>query len=434
MSLNINQIRTDGGTQSRAAINDATVAEYAEAMADPVTVFPPVIVYFDGKEYWLADGFHRLAAWAQIGRTEIPTEIRQGDRRRAILHSVAANSAHGLRRTNEDKRRAVMTLLEDDEWGQWPDVEIARRCAVGRNFVHKLRGEITCTPSASDAPEPVLRKYIDRYGNERVMNVAKIGSGQSKSRPLSADEVALLRDAPTPSVYVLTDGNRCKIGWSRTVKQRVEGLLTQSPDARLMAIAPGGTKEERAVHEQLSCERDIGEWFVVQPAEVLAVMAQLGMPYTANIGAASKPDQETKAPETPEIVEPEAKQEAESALSDQEPAAPETEADAVLAKVKRELAKMTAEGVAGLVMELRTALADAKVDRAKLKAEVAKLKETLKQFDGDKDQAIKNLSRTIEHKNSEMFRANEKAQAALRTNYALKKRIEELEKMGVVAL
>ena len=319
MSLNINQIRTDGGTQSRAAINDATVAEYAEAMADPVTVFPPVIVYFDGKEYWLADGFHRLAAWAQIGRTEIPTEIRQGDRRRAILHSVAANSAHGLRRTNEDKRRAVLTLLEDDEWGQWSNREIARRCAVSDMLVGSLRKDVTANSCSED------RTFTTKHGTQATMN-------------------------------------------------------------------------------------------------------------TANIGAASKPDQETKAPETPEIVEPEAKQEAESALSDQEPAAPEDEADAAMAKVKRELAKMTAEGVAGLVMELRTALADAKVDRTKLKAEVAKLKETLKQFDGDKDQAIKNLSRTIEHKNSEMFRANEKAQAALRTNYALKKRIEELEKMGVVAL
>ena len=319
MSLNINQIRIDGGTQSRASINDATVAEYAEAMADPVTVFPPVIVYFDGKEYWLADGFHRLAAWAQIGRTEIPTEIRQGDRRRAILHSVAANSAHGLRRTNEDKRRAVLTLLEDEEWAQWSDNKIAKQCAVDHKTVTRIRAD-----HLGNSQDSAVRK-VERNGTVYLQN-------------------------------------------------------------------------------------------------------------TANIGAASKPDQEARAPKTPEIVEPEAKQEASPALSDQEPAAPETEADAVLAKVKRELAKMTAEGVAGLVMELRTALADAKVDRAKLKAEVAKLKETLKQFDGDKDQAIKNLSRTIEHKNSEMFRANEKAQAALRTNYALKKRIEELEKMGVVAL
>jgi hypothetical protein len=36
-------------------------------MANPKTAFPPVVVYFDGTDYWLADGFHRLAAWERIG-------------------------------------------------------------------------------------------------------------------------------------------------------------------------------------------------------------------------------------------------------------------------------------------------------------------------------------------------------------------------------
>ncbi|MFP4239812.1 MAG: ParB N-terminal domain-containing protein [Rhodosalinus sp.] len=140
--LRLDQIRTDGGTQSRAAINEQTVAEYAEAMGDEATVFPPVIVYHDGRDYWLADGFHRLAAWERVGRVEVPAEVRQGDRRRAILHSVAANSKHGLRRTNDDKRRAVLTLLEDEEWGQWSDREIARQCGVTHPFVAKLRREL----------------------------------------------------------------------------------------------------------------------------------------------------------------------------------------------------------------------------------------------------------------------------------------------------
>lgn len=154
MSVAIDKIRIDGGTQSRAAINEATVAEYVEAMADPNTVFPPVIVYFDGREYWLADGFHRLAAWAQIGRTDIPTEIRQGDRRAAILHSVAANSTHGLRRTNDDKRRGVLTLLEDAEWGNWSDREIARRCAVSHTYVAHIRAALTGNVPVRTAPTP----------------------------------------------------------------------------------------------------------------------------------------------------------------------------------------------------------------------------------------------------------------------------------------
>lgn len=73
---------------------------------------------------------------------EVPAKVRQGDRRRAILHSVAANAAHGLRRSNADKRRAVMTLLEDDEWSHWSNIEIARRCGVSHKMVNSMRHEV----------------------------------------------------------------------------------------------------------------------------------------------------------------------------------------------------------------------------------------------------------------------------------------------------
>jgi hypothetical protein len=47
--------------------------------------------------------------------TEAPAEVRTGSRRDAVRYSVGANSVHGLRRTNEDKRREVQTLLADAE-------------------------------------------------------------------------------------------------------------------------------------------------------------------------------------------------------------------------------------------------------------------------------------------------------------------------------
>ena len=60
-TLPLSFIRCDGGTQPREAINDAVVSEYAERIAEGDS-FPPVTVYYDGSDYWLADGFHRVAA------------------------------------------------------------------------------------------------------------------------------------------------------------------------------------------------------------------------------------------------------------------------------------------------------------------------------------------------------------------------------------
>jgi hypothetical protein len=62
--------------------------------------------------------------------------------REAVLSSCGANAAHGVPRTNEDKRRAVMKLLNDTEWSGWVDLEIARRAHVSNHFVRKLREEL----------------------------------------------------------------------------------------------------------------------------------------------------------------------------------------------------------------------------------------------------------------------------------------------------
>lgn len=165
----LHDIRTDGGTQARAALNDETVAEYA-ANIEANDAMPPVVVFYDGAAYWLADGFHRVAARAKVGRLTVKAEVRQGTRRDAVLYACGANATHGLRRTNADKRRAVETLLRDEEWRAWSNMQIAKACGVSDRFVGLVRSEVT--PNGS---ESTPRKAADG----RTINTANIG----KSRP-----------------------------------------------------------------------------------------------------------------------------------------------------------------------------------------------------------------------------------------------------------
>ena len=152
-------IRTDGGTQPRAEISADLVTEYTEAMQAGAQ-FPPVVIYYDGSDYWLADGFHRLRALANLGRPVL-ADVRQGTRRDAVLYSAGANATHGQRRTNADKRRAVLALLHDDEWQQWSDREIARRCAVSDRFVNSVRAELTANGSQSTERRGADGRTID---------------------------------------------------------------------------------------------------------------------------------------------------------------------------------------------------------------------------------------------------------------------------------
>ena len=54
----LSDIVTDAGTQVRVQPDDATVADYAAQMTDGAQ-FPPVVLFHDGNQYFLADGFQR---------------------------------------------------------------------------------------------------------------------------------------------------------------------------------------------------------------------------------------------------------------------------------------------------------------------------------------------------------------------------------------
>ena len=97
----------------------------------------------------------------------------------AILYSVGANAAHGLRRTNEDKRRAVMKLLNDPVWAGWASREIARRCAVDDKTVLALRPP----PVSAEVPQMDTPRTVSRNGTTYTMNTAAIGRREPSQAP-----------------------------------------------------------------------------------------------------------------------------------------------------------------------------------------------------------------------------------------------------------
>lgn len=165
--IQVDAIRTDGGTQARAGMDGGTVYEYAESMKNGAQ-FPAVTVYYDGSDYWLADGFHRIAAAKECGLDEFEADVKQGTLRDAILHSVGANSTHGLRRSRQDKRRAIERLLLDDEWVNWSDREIARRTGTSHPMVANVRDSLERTGKITSVDNR-------RTADGRMMDTQKIG-------------------------------------------------------------------------------------------------------------------------------------------------------------------------------------------------------------------------------------------------------------------
>lgn len=274
--LELRRIRLDGGTQARVETNKAVVAEYAEAMQNGAT-FPPVTVFYDGSDYWLADGFTRYEAAQSIGMEKIVEEVIPGTRRDAVLHSLGANAKHGLRRTNADKHKAVETLLADDEWSKWSDREIARACGVSAPFVGSLRRpEVkekqqanradSAAKALSDGCNPITPPHY-KHDAEAAMETANIGKkpgsdpagDPSPATPASLSPEGLETDpqpaAPEPDTavdddscdYALTDEEMALLEEEQKADLRRMELILDSDDA-LAAV----TEENKKLTAQLA--------------------------------------------------------------------------------------------------------------------------------------------------------------------------------------
>jgi len=178
-TLKLDQIRINGDTQPRVAIDEQVVAEYAKSYRANIDL-PPVTVFFDGVAYWLADGFHRYWATKQINREYVFAEVHPGTLRDAIVYSVGANATHGLRRTTEDKRKAVLTLLNDEDWSKWTDREIAKKCGVSHDMVNRARRSILSENDSMGSG--TVRTFVHhKTGKPTTMKTAK--SRRTRSTP-----------------------------------------------------------------------------------------------------------------------------------------------------------------------------------------------------------------------------------------------------------
>jgi hypothetical protein len=183
--VDLSLIEIDESVQSRIGINQQTLDEYIEAW-EKGDNFPPVELYFDEQTYWVGDGFHRIKSRlkANVRGNKIEAIVHHGDRRDAILHSVGANSTHGLRRTNEDKRHAVEILLRDEEWSRWSNCEIARKACVTEGLVRSVRKAIFVSNE-----DETTERLVERNGKvftQKIGNIGKSQKAQQTINPISS--------------------------------------------------------------------------------------------------------------------------------------------------------------------------------------------------------------------------------------------------------
>jgi ParB-like chromosome segregation protein Spo0J len=180
--LELSLIRLDGDTQARAELNQSTVDLYAEQIQEG-DKFPPITVFFDGSDHWLADGFHRFFAHQKASIETIEADVINGTLRDAKLHAYKANGKRGLQLSAADIRRIIKLMLQDEEWSGWSNKAIAAHVGCSDSTVSRVRAETGAVSAV---------KYVDKHGNEKVMDVSRIKDAKalkiSRLEPEPVDE------------------------------------------------------------------------------------------------------------------------------------------------------------------------------------------------------------------------------------------------------
>lgn len=106
-------------------------------------------------------------------------DVRTGTLMDSKLFAFGANKGHGLRRTNDDKRKAVQGMLA--EFADWSDRAIAKHVGVTHPFVAAVR-----------SPEVVERQKAARQASE----IKKV---VTDSTPEAGEQVDDEADSPPQS-------------------------------------------------------------------------------------------------------------------------------------------------------------------------------------------------------------------------------------------
>jgi len=159
--------------QPRVTIDQDVVDEYAAILAQRPDALPPLDVFEVGDLPYVVDGYHRWHAHRKIGAEWLPCRVvGSGTLDQARWISTRSNQAHGLRRTNADKRAAVLSALATAIGGEQSNRVIAEHVGVSADLVAAVRAEWEASLSGrrievtETTPDPVPEVPKKRRGKD----------------------------------------------------------------------------------------------------------------------------------------------------------------------------------------------------------------------------------------------------------------------------
>ncbi len=210
----------------RAQLREDVVQEYAEYYTARVAMpLPHLFMAKNEKWYLVADGLHRIHAQAKLGRKAVEAEIHEGTFEDALKFALLANTRHGLRRSNEDKRQCIWSAIT--MFPAASNSQIAAMAAVDDHTVAAVRKEMETAGKVEPAP---VRTAAD--GKKRKASLSR-KSEVDKPQPVdNQGEVLDETGYPIPQQLVPI--------WNRKGEFRTPGNILNEADQYLEQIEKNG--------------------------------------------------------------------------------------------------------------------------------------------------------------------------------------------------
>ncbi|WZO99296.1 ParB N-terminal domain-containing protein [Isosphaeraceae bacterium EP7] len=183
----LDDVLLDSNLNLRDRLDGEAVERYAEAWDR----MPPLTVFEVDGDWLLADGFHRHAAAAKMGKKMVPAEVRQGTFADAMDFAAGANLSHGLPLTRAERRRAVEVKLRMHHG--LSDRKLAEDLGVSRDLIARVRkqlvdgGQIPAGEGRVGADGKTYPASLPKDPNEHLPR-STAGGGQDDPRDRGARE------------------------------------------------------------------------------------------------------------------------------------------------------------------------------------------------------------------------------------------------------
>jgi len=154
---------------------DPEVLDLFKSSIKAMGVAQPLLVAYDGKDYWLIDGLHRLQEAKLQDMKRVPCAIIEADMKTVLLQNLALNRLRGTTKASE----LIHVIGElDRKYGISID-EIAKRTGLKRAYIEKL---LTVTKASPKVLEALDREEI---GVSHAYEIARVQDPDVQERLLA---------------------------------------------------------------------------------------------------------------------------------------------------------------------------------------------------------------------------------------------------------